>query len=794
MSRKKPIELIEDKKLPRALIIGGDFITSYLSSVLSKGGCQVVSEESYYPSLGRFDYIFQFDHFQMTNTATGRHLNSGGKFLFIETAEKQDLKTVEGIKVVKVGDLSLWSPFELSRLLLRSMFSANEKSVHDVRKHLRFKPKEIAKKYGSAVSIKTLPPSLQPEVVKKSHLVTKRRLTIIGLAFLLLILFFATTVYLYLLSIQRTFANFRQHLATNNWLSLDDDIKEARRKIRIANFFYESANSILIPLRNISYWQDLGGILATSNDLFVTGEDILSFSEELQKRSLEKSSADKSATFDFDFQILERKIISTQKAIVNAREKLDRISLPLFPKENYITFLKSFSEKLSATNEILPAMEKLLFTRGVKVYLLLFQNNMEIRPTGGFIGSFGLATVDKGRLIDLKIEDVYTADGQLKGHVDPPQPIRKYLSQPHYFLRDSNFDPDFASSSIQASFFLQKELGVGVDGVIGINLFTVQKILQILGPLTISDFGGEEINSGNFFFKAHYFSQENFFPGSTQKKDFLTSVANALIAKITAEKDSVLMEVLPAVKELLDEKNITLYTSDESIQKIIEKHGWGGRLSEVRCLTDKVKEGTQFTAVSELKSCIPDYLSIIEANLGVNKANYFISKSVAIEKKIEIDGKISTTITLSYENSSTPEVFTGATYTNYLRVFVPIGSTLTDITLNNMPIPISSVDIENYGMDKMSFGTLVKIAPENKGVVKVTYTLPRVISSDASSYQFLYQKQSGDKVSPLVFTIDKPKEMNLNPANFNNFSVKDNKVSYSTDTSVDRIFAFEISR
>ena len=68
---------------------------------------------------------------------------------------------------------------------------------------------------------------------------------------------------------------------------------------------------------------------------------------------------------------------------------------------------------------------------------------MELRPTGGFIGSYAIMTFDKGRLAEIVVNDVYTADGQLKGHVDPPEPIRKYLGEGGWFLRDSNWDPDF---------------------------------------------------------------------------------------------------------------------------------------------------------------------------------------------------------------------------------------------------------------------------------------------------------------------------------------------------------------
>jgi hypothetical protein len=82
---------------------------------------------------------------------------------------------------------------------------------------------------------------------------------------------------------------------------------------------------------------------------------------------------------------------------------------------------------------------------GIKTYLILFQNNMELRPTGGFIGSYGLATFDSGRLTDLTINDVYSADGQLNGHVEPPAPIKDYLGEANWWLQGFKLGSGFSN-------------------------------------------------------------------------------------------------------------------------------------------------------------------------------------------------------------------------------------------------------------------------------------------------------------------------------------------------------------
>ena len=123
-----------------------------------------------------------------------------------------------------------------------------------------------------------------------------------------------------------------------------------------------------------------------------------------------------------------------------------------------------------------------------KTYLILFQNNMELRPTGGFIGSFSLVKFSKGKMVDMPVYDVYTADGQLKGYVEPPTPIRDFLGEANWFLRDSNWDPDFAISAQRAEWFLNKELEIGVDGVVGIDLEIIRSLIKIVGPIKLIDF------------------------------------------------------------------------------------------------------------------------------------------------------------------------------------------------------------------------------------------------------------------------------------------------------------------
>lgn len=98
---------------------------------------------------------------------------------------------------------------------------------------------------------------------------------------------------------------------------------------------------------------------------------------------------------------------------------------------------------------------------------------MELRSTGGFIGSFAVLSFENGKLYDMPIYDVYDADGQLKGHVEPPKPIKNILGEANWYLRDSNFDPDFPTSARRAEWFMKKTLNLDLDGTIAVNVNTL---------------------------------------------------------------------------------------------------------------------------------------------------------------------------------------------------------------------------------------------------------------------------------------------------------------------------------
>lgn len=802
MIKKKLLNTESHNLVPNALIIGNGQIRDQIASLLKDKGCIVKSGADLKDTGDKYDYIVLVSGYPSVQETIKKYLKKDGKFLFLETRDEETKRT-EGVKILKIGDPAAWDNHQLLVKILSTLFSTNRTLyLNAVKRELRIPT--LSDKNHPAISLPGIPVVRSPGILRlnnaseplvstqpfpKRDFPPVKKTEINSRAFFLLFLLvvfisfsLSLVVSTYLNTVENTYNSFKSNVAAGSWSEVSDDIRQMNKLFKPVKYAFTGFINVLFPLKNISYLKDISVLMDSLDTLLTDGQDLLDYTENLVPVGIiDKNQPGISGD---NLSVINTKINNIRQSIVNSKKELDGINLPYFPRDNYFTLLTGIYDKLTAISDLTPLIEKLFISGDNKIYLVLFQNNMELRPTGGFIGSYGLLTFGSGRLDGLTIYDVYSADGQLKGHVDPPNPIRKYLSQPNFFLRDSNFDPDFAVSAEKAAWFLQKETGVSVQGVIGINMYLLEKILKLLGPVRLTDFKNEEITSENFYAKAHYYAENNFFPGSTQKKDFLTGVANNISLRLISGEQGLWLRLLPVIKKAFDEKNILLYSRDNDVQKSITETAVGGRMMDVKCISVRDDKGSS----PDIKSCYPDYLSVIEANLGVNKANYFISKSVVAEKILGNDGKLKTTVTLSYKNDSTTGIDQNAMFTNYIRIIIPAGSVINSLMLNNMPILYADTDIETYQGDKTSVGFLIRIAPENRGVVKLSYTSSALFSPNLNNYELIFQKQSGDKPSPFVLSFLTAESINFKPFNFVSKSSKEKEIFYSTDTSVDRVF------
>lgn len=387
-----------------------------------------------------------------------------------------------------------------------------------------------------------------------------------------------------------------------------------------------------------------------------------------------------------------------------------------------------------AAQQITDALPELMGANGKRTYLVLLQNNAELRPTGGFIGSFGLLTVDQGRFVDFTVEDVYEADGQLNGYVEPPPEIVEHLGEAVWYMRDVNWSPDFPTVAEQAKWFLNKEIRVKADGVIGVNLAVAQKLLEVTGPVKLVDYGDEVITKDNLYQRAQMHAEINFFPGSNQKRDFLSAVTNQLYLRLT-EGEVNEASLLRVLYESAEEAQLLVAMGEPRASQAFSTLGWTGALRTPDC-----------PPIFQGKTCLVDTVMQVEANLGVNKANQFVQRSIDHTARISGSTVTHTRVT-TIQNTSTSNAWPEGAYKAYFRFFVPAQNELVGVKVNGQIVPLQNVRITDE-QGKRSYGFLVNTPVQSTSIVEIQYREP-LPTTGPMVYTLFEQKQSGtmnDKV------------------------------------------------
>lgn len=449
-------------------------------------------------------------------------------------------------------------------------------------------------------------------------------------------------------------------------------------------------------------------------------------------------------------------------------------SLPKLLKARVDSLSERLSEymKLVQKSRALSTLLPEVVGQGSKSYLVLLQNNSELRPTGGFIGSIAHITFEGGKLKKLEVSDVYAVDGQLKLHVEPPKEIAQDLGQKDYFLRDSNWEPDFPTSARQAEWFYNKETGQRVEGVVALDISAVEDLLKVLGHLDLPDYN-EKINHENLFEKSVSHAEAGFFPGSQAKKSFLTSLTQALFNKLFFLPNQNWPAIVASLGKSLEEKHMSIYLDDPTLFSYVVSQKWA------QVLPRESKEDS---------SKLMDLFAPVEANLGANKANYYLDRNYKLETTISKDGEVSHILRIAYTNRSPSNVFPGGDYKNRMRVYLPSGAKLTNLSWGEANILKDVSSFVDFGRSGYSF--LLELKAKEQKTLIAEYQLPGKLKfeNEKALYRLDIIKQAGTHKDPFEWTIFYPLNMKVRSEVL---KVSPQQASVAADLSKDRSFEVE---
>lgn len=486
--------------------------------------------------------------------------------------------------------------------------------------------------------------------------------------------------------------------------------------------------------------------------------------------------------------ILEAYLSSTTPHLQAAQTALEQIDLQAVPEEHRATLgtVSSAIPALIATidefESFYALVKELLGADGTKRYLIIFQNNTEIRPTGGFIGSFAEVKVRDGVIEHLNIPGggSYDLQGTLQENLRAPEPLQ--LLNARWEFQDGNWFPDFPTSARQLMQFYEDAGGPSVDGVLAVNATFISKLIGLLGSIEMEDYG-RTIDQENFIFETQKIAEYEFDKEKNTPKSFIGDLAPKLVERTIEKTSEDFLAVVDYLNTGLTTKDLQLYLADQELQRQILEQGWGG----------------------EMKQTPDDYLMMVDTNLGGGKTDGVIKQDVDLHVEIAGDGTITNTLTISRTHFGIQGLlFTGVNNVDYLRVYVPKGSTLLEASGFSIPdqslfdIPDEEWTIDDdlaYGLltasidpqsgtmiseeqGKAVFGNWVQTKPGTTSIVTFQYRLPFKLESldesgmvaslkslvglpQTDTYSVLVQKQPGvlDRTTQIRVTL--PEDLHL---------------------------------
>ena len=424
-----------------------------------------------------------------------------------------------------------------------------------------------------------------------------------------------------------------------------------------------------------------------------------------------------------------------------------------------------YQDKLDALLEVfdlwLEAKEPVLTALGdryVQHYLVLLMNDAEMRLGGGFIGSYAIVEINDGRLTDLEFKDIYELDNAYNGEIDIPVHELRPLAD-NWRLRDSNTSPDFPTSAQNAMMLADLEGEQGVDGVIAINLSAVLSAMEVLGPITVDGLN-QAVDADSFSPVMSTLVESKTF-GQTTPKEILGRFIDAFVG--TARESNQKPQLALSVLQEFRHKNLAIYHSDESVQKLLTLMDMDGSMPALNQVED-------------------DFLYLATTNVGGDKTDQYMATDLQHDTHLFDDGTLVNSLTITrthrYNEATSGWLkglladygFTDWTYdlerimgnkTNRsgLRIYLPENVQILDVKGD-----AHRDDLQYYydpEQDVTYYYFEQSVAPASSESLTIIYALPWYLNDEFQEYTFQLFKQPGLNNVHYEKTISAPNDIML---------------------------------
>jgi hypothetical protein len=431
--------------------------------------------------------------------------------------------------------------------------------------------------------------------------------------------------------------------------------------------------------------------------------------------------------------------ISSELAVV--RTEIDQVNPNHYPSfslgkkaKDTISLLRGLTDQsvnlITSAKPLIKILPQFLGEPNEKKYLVLFQNDKELRPTGGFLTAYSVFRLNSGVIKVDTSGDIYSLDSTVPNKPTAPSPILKYLANvPLLNLRDNNLSPDF-KVSMDDFYKMYKTAGdsTNIDGIFAVDTHALVSAMKILGDInaagtTFTTKNDPRCDCPQVIYQLEVIADQPVQGVKADRKGVIGELMYAIMTKAFSSSPKLYWGPLfQTMLSEMNEKHILFYVNNVDAQKGFEGLNAAGRI-------------VPFTG---------DYFHLNEANFGGAKSNMFVSQAVTQDYSLQSDGSIVKTVTVDYKNPYPPSdcnlargnLCLNATLRDWFRIYVPKGSEI----VSSQGSEVKVISYEELG--KTVFEGFLEVRPMGATKFTITYKLPFKLGSD-SILPLLIQKQPG---------------------------------------------------
>ncbi len=351
--------------------------------------------------------------------------------------------------------------------------------------------------------------------------------------------------------------------------------------------------------------------------------------------------------------------------------------------------------------------------------LVLSQDSLELRPTGGFIGSWGVITFANGT-VELERFDSFEALPAPSPPMTPPPGLAEALPR-WWGLSNVNWWPDFPTTAKTAREMFRRQGGGQVDAVLAITEHLMAKLVGVLGPIKLADYAEPVVEKG--FDQRVLYEVELKQPYDEPRKKFLIDLSEEVFDRLFRLEPA----KLPAVADVFDAAvgagDVQLWFADPAHQRLIAETAWSGRLPKTS----------------------GDFLMVVDANLSASKSNSALTRDITYQVKKDSDGTLWSDLRIVMHNDGTSKAV-NPLYNGFVRVYAPKGAKLLDTRGGQHDDGVAPDG--NYQV----FSSSVVVDPGTTEELSFRYELPSIVLSDP--YHLTWLRQVGTPRDKLSASID----------------------------------------